>query len=113
VSAPDHRRVARLPGAPAYFLRIWDTTDIPELQIHDGQAIITPRFENLRIYGFHARSRYTEDREDEPRLWRLGRFPAWCFSTEVPEGEPGFVSASDVQEISMEEFEAARRRGWQ
>lgn len=68
----------------------------------------------LHIYGYQAGSPYAEDRAYEQAGWRSGRwFPCMCFSVETGDtGDYGSVQLADVVEITSEQFEAARQRGW-
>ena len=68
----------------------------------------------LTIYGEHFPSTYEEDEGPLAEVWeRRKAFQAMCYSVHVLNGEPGLVALKDVTEITKEEFEAAKARGWQ
>lgn len=96
------------PGAPAY----WRRHFVPPV-LEPGDPTILLVDEPVTIYGYAERSPYAEDQAAERDAWRTHRaFMAWCFSPLCPEGEIGFVPLSDVEEITAEEFAAARGAGW-
>lgn len=67
----------------------------------------------LIIYGYSTRSPYPEDRHAEEQAWETYRmFPAVSFSVAATGGEYGGVPLAEVAEITEEEFELARGRGW-
>lgn len=100
------------PGAPKYWKRSYTTTDTPEVQHTDHAVIITPQFDNLMIYGFSVKSPYEEDAPYEALTFGRGRFPGYCFSVVSPDGEYGTTPLSEVEEITEQEFNEARERGW-
>jgi hypothetical protein len=90
-------------GAPAYFRRSSSRT-MSALGVAGGP---------LTIYGVADMYSYPEDREIERDMWeKRGTFGARCFSTPCPDGEFGYVPASDVEVITGEEFAAVRDAGW-
>lgn len=101
------------PGAPKYFKYIYDTTGIPPVQHpRPDWSVLTPQFRQLAIYGFSVKSPFPEDDHIEARAFKNGYFMGYCFSTVEPEGEYGSTPLADVTEITEQEFEEARKRGW-
>jgi hypothetical protein len=106
------------PGSPPFFKRYYNTLNVPLVQSpldgaqHGAETIITPQMA-IMIYGYSCRSPYPEDSAAEAIAWdRSKAFPSVCFSEVEPEGEYGFTPMSQVLEISREEFDKARERGW-
>jgi hypothetical protein len=111
--------------------RGWPTPE--QWAIRPGDCVLSEpggQFDGLRIYGFlFTRALYIEavraDPADPPEsrwleddlAWREYRFSlgyAWgtFFSVGEPEGETGETHLSTCTRIGLEEFEAARLRGW-
>jgi hypothetical protein len=68
--------------------------------------------DGLVIYGRKVVSRYAEDADAMAQYERQGLVFSECFSEWCVEGELGSHPLATVTEISREEFEAARKRGW-
>lgn len=100
------------PGAPKFFRRVYNTMGTPPVRHEADAVIITQPFDDLIIYGFSAKSPYLEDTGEEARLFRAGRFMSFCFSEVVPEGEYGSTPLDAVEEITEQEFNEAKERGW-
>ena len=102
------------PGAPRYWRRVWNPPGSGTTRDVGGVLVVKPEVPEggLVIYGYGRQSAYAEDRPAEDNAWRNGRFSAECFSQTCPEGEWGSVPLAEVQEITLDEFEAARARGW-
>ena len=95
-----------------FYHYVWDTKDVPVVQEGEGFAVITPRFDNLHIYGRAVGSPYPEDAKADLQLQERGRFMGEWFSTACPEGELGSMAYDDVEPITKAEFSAAYERGW-
>lgn len=95
-------------GAPAFFKYVWNPDNVQG----SGHTYIAPG--PVAIWGFSHKSTYAEDARVERSAWQYNRaFPGMCFSVLTPEGEYGFSHMSNgIEEISRDEFEAARARGW-
>lgn len=107
------------PGAPPFWKRIWNPVHAGTVreEIIGGHpfTVHTPDVPKggLVIYGYSARSRFEEDHRYENMRWKAREeFPSYCFSIREPDGEYGFTPLSEVEEISEEEFDEARKRGW-
>jgi hypothetical protein len=113
MNAPDPKTVTPHEGAPRFFRRVWDPGIYDTGGNQWGMPVIQIAMEPITIYGYAAMSPYIEDHEVEERVWARGDFGAWCFSVAEVNGEWGFTPLEDVEEISEEEFNAARERGFQ
>lgn len=95
--------------------QIWvgRSRDMPEGVARDD-AMHVPLSEGaLVIYGRKIVSRYPEDADYIRRLEADGGIFTESFSVAAPTGEIGAQPLSEVTEITREEFEQARARGWQ
>lgn len=80
----------------------------------DDEAVVTDIAAiGLVIYGRAV------DVDDDPhdhdhiaRMRRVGQVFSECFSVQCPDGETGTHPLAAVTEISWDEFDLARRRGW-
>lgn len=123
---------------PFFFRRVWHgaTTDLDEvvefrkvgdtfmvdLTARSGDvksrvpalSIVSPETPpgGLVIFGRKVQSTYAEDAEAMAKYERQGLVFAECFSVWCEDGELGSHPLATVTEISREEFEAARERGW-
>lgn len=103
------------PDVPLYFVRSWGGPADQPGQLPDNVLDTRMYFKDaaLMIYGYAIVSQYEEDGDYEQQAWNNRRnFLSYCFSEIEPSGEMGFTCADDVQEITEEEFAAARERGW-
>ena len=120
-----------------YFRRVWD----PQAGHEDDEIIVMNRGEDgtmevwigrpsdmpegvptavnvpladepLVIYGRRIVSRYPEDDGYLRQLEEQGSIFTECFSVAAPTGEIGSHPVRELTEITREEFEAARARGW-
>lgn len=100
------------PGAPKYWKRSYSTTGTPLIQQRGELTIITPDFSDLAIYGWSCKSPFPEDDAVEKRAFDRGMVMGFCFSEVVPDGEYGSTPLAEVVEISEDEFNQAKERGW-
>lgn len=104
---PSPDDVTVIGNAPRFFKRDWPG---PLDRLVPDAVVLNP---GVTIYGYAAMSWIAEDHPLERRRWEQRRaFGAWCFSVAEPDGEWGDHPADAVTEITREEFEAARARGW-
>lgn len=101
------------PGAPKYWKRSYTTTQFPEVQqLEPNVTVFTPQFDGLKIYGWSCKSPFPEDDAVEKRAFDRGMVMGFCFSEVVPDGEYGSTPLAEVVEISEDEFNQAKERGW-
>jgi hypothetical protein len=86
--------------------------DMPEHVKVAGGVNVQMSEDALVIYGRKIVSRYPEDEEYLRMLEAQGSIFTECFSVAAPTGEIGSHPVRELTEISREEFEAARARGW-
>jgi hypothetical protein len=102
------------PPTGRYFTYVWDTKEIPLIQdLGENTVLITPTFDNLRIYGREVGSSYAEDQKMLRNLARNGKINGEWFSTACPEGELGIVPGDECDELTAEEFSTAFKRQWE
>lgn len=78
----------------------------------DGERDASLAGPGLVIYGRGVQSSYEEDEWHLSGLARRGLVFSECFSVQCEEGEVGSHPLAALTEISRDEFEAARGRGW-
>lgn len=108
-----------LPNAqpPYYFRRVWNPSyDQAVLAEHlpDGifDSVIALHAEPLTIFGRKIVSPYAADTAHIREAERRGQIYTESFSVACVDGEVGSQPARECSEISEQEFEAARARGW-
>jgi hypothetical protein len=94
-------------------MQVWigRSRDIPE-DAQAGGLDIPIRDDALVIYGRRIVSSYPEDADYLRQLEAQGSIFTECFSVAAPTGEIGSHPVRELTEITREEFEAARARGW-
>ena len=74
--------------------------DFVYMAIHDGP---------LNIFGYEQRSKHPGDKQIMDEKYEQGFIYGRWFSSNCPEGEPGFYHLSKLTEITETEFKAFRR----
>jgi hypothetical protein len=108
---PDDEVVVMNRAGGDFQVWIGRRRDIPEQA--QGEGVPVPMAsEPLVIYGRKIDSRYPEDQEYLRLLETQDCIFTESFSVAAPTGEIGSHPVRELEEISREEFEAARERGW-
>ena len=87
--------------------------DIPEGAAAQEVGAIPISEDSLVIYGRRIVSSFPEDADYLRTLEAQGSIFTESFSVAAPTGEIGSHPVQELTEITREEFEAARARGWQ
>jgi hypothetical protein len=110
-SHPDDEVVVMKKVGEDFQVWVGRRHDIPE-DVQKGGFDIPISDDALVIYGRKIVSRYPEDADYLRQLEAQGSIFTECFSVAAPTGEIGSHPVRELTEISREEFEAARARGW-
>jgi hypothetical protein len=106
--------VSHLPDGSVEVIVGIPKADVPADLRAGGIDIPNPLLEDeLVIYGRAIEPDDEDDRAHAAEMAKRGQVFCECFSVVAPAGEIGTHPLAAVTEISREEFEAARARGWQ